>query len=97
MKPDDSIGRVVHAAVGVAGEGGELLDAAKKAWIYGAELDTDNILEECGDCLFYLVALLHECGFDLEDAMKYNLLKLAKRYPEGYTDEAAITRADKAE
>lgn len=97
VKPDDFNGRVLHATVGVSGEGGELLDAAKKAWVYGAPLDTENVKEECGDCLFYLQALLMEIGSSIEEAMEMNITKLNKRYPEGYTDQAAIERADKAE
>jgi len=96
VKPTDTIGRTLHAAVGIAGEAGEVLDAVKKTWIYGKPLDRDNLLEESGDLLFYISALLTENGFTLEDAMHHNITKLAKRYPEGYTDSASIERADKA-
>lgn len=95
IKPGDSIGRSMHAAAGIAGEAGEIIDAVKKTWIYGQPLDTENILEECGDTLFYVVALLLEHGFSLDDAMHYNMFKLSKRYPDGYSDAAAIERADK--
>jgi NTP pyrophosphatase (non-canonical NTP hydrolase) len=97
VKPQDHIGRTLHAAVGIAGEAGEVLDAVKKTWIYGKELDRENLLEESGDLLFYIVALLTENGFTLEDAMQANIEKLKKRYPEGYTDSAAIERADKVQ
>lgn len=96
VKPQDHIGRTLHAAVGIAGEAGEVLDAVKKTWIYGKELDRENLLEESGDLLFYITALLTENGFTLEEAMQANIAKLAKRYPQGYTDSAAIERADKA-
>lgn len=96
IKPGDSMGRMVHASMGVSGEAGELIDAIKKAWIYGKPLDRENVLEEAGDLMFYLQALLTECGFTLDQAMEYNVAKLAKRYPKGYTDAAAIERADKA-
>jgi NTP pyrophosphatase (non-canonical NTP hydrolase) len=97
IKPSDHAGRCVHAAMCVAGEGGELIDAVKKHWIYGAELDTANILEECGDVLFYVAALLGEVGYNLNDAMVHNVAKLKKRYPQGFTEQAARDRADKAE
>ncbi len=96
VKPDDHTGRLVHASMGVAGEAGELVDAVKKHWVYGKPLDKENILEECGDTLFYLVAMLHECGFSLMDAMEANQAKLAKRYPDGWSEQAAIERKDKA-
>ncbi len=53
IKPSDTLGRALHAAVGVSGEAGELLDAIKKTWIYEEPLDLENIIEECGDSLFY--------------------------------------------
>lgn len=87
--------RVIHAAIGAAGEAGEILDAAKKMWVYGKPLDTDNILEEGGDILFYITALLTECGHSLEDAMYHNIAKLEKRYPKGFSQADAIARADK--
>ena len=91
----DPLERKLHAAVGIAGEAGEILDALKKAWVYGKPLDTENILEEAGDILFYLQAMLTECGFSIPDAMAHNIDKLKKRYPEGWSPTAAIARADK--
>jgi NTP pyrophosphatase (non-canonical NTP hydrolase) len=96
VKPDDKTGRLVHAAMGISGEAGELVDAVKKHWVYGKPLDTENVLEECGDVLFYLVAMLNECEFSLMDAMEHNEAKLAKRYPDGWSEQAAIERKDKA-
>jgi len=95
VKPEDEKLRLVHAAMGIAGEAGEVADAVKKHWVYGKPLDTENVLEECGDILFYVAACLDLCGFTLDDAMTHNMEKLKKRYPEGYTDAAAIERADK--
>lgn len=48
-----------HAAMGIVGEIGELVDAIKKHTIYGKPLDTVNIMEEIGDCLFYLRLMCH--------------------------------------
>lgn len=95
VKPEDEGGKLLHAAVGIAGEAGELLDAIKKTWIYGKPLDRENLIEECGDALFYISALLDNCGSNLQEAMYENMVKLNKRYPSGYTDQAAQERADK--
>lgn len=96
IKPIDQMGRAVHAVMGVSGEAGELIDALKKAWIYGKDLDHQNLIEECGDCMFYLAALLDQFGYTMSDAAEANYIKLSKRYPQGYTDRAAQDRADKA-
>ena len=64
-KPQTTGERQLHAAVGICGEAGELIDAVKKNWIYGADLDLENVLEECGDLLFYVAAMLINSGFTL--------------------------------
>jgi NTP pyrophosphatase (non-canonical NTP hydrolase) len=87
---------ILHMAVGVSGEAGELLDAVKKHAVYQKQLDFDNVREEAGDILFYLTGLLNELGLTLNECIEANVEKLSKRYPEKrYTNEAAIARADK--
>ena len=89
---------ILHMAVGVSGEAGELLDAVKKHAVYQKPLDFDNVREEAGDILFYLTGLLNELGLTLNECIEANVEKLSKRYPERrYTNEAAIARADKDE
>jgi NTP pyrophosphatase (non-canonical NTP hydrolase) len=89
---------ILHMAVGVSGEAGELLDAVKKHAVYQKPLDFDNVREEAGDILFYLTGLLNELGLTLNECIEANVEKLSKRYPERrYTNEAAIARADKEE
>jgi len=86
----------IHMAMGVAGEAGELLDTIKKSSIYRKPYDVDNIIEECGDILFYVTGMLNSFGATLEDAMRANIDKLSVRYSKGkYTDEQANKRADK--
>lgn len=88
---------ILHAAVGISGESGELLDAVKKHWAYGKELDITNVIEELGDLEFYMQAMRNLLQLTREEVIAVNMAKLAQRY-EGltYSDEAAIARADKA-
>ena len=89
---------LVHMAMGVAGESGELLDAIKKAAIYRKPLDRENVLEECGDLLFYIQGVLNYYSVPMEEVIELNRLKLLKRYSEGkYSNTQATTRADKQE
>jgi NTP pyrophosphatase (non-canonical NTP hydrolase) len=53
-----------HAGVGLMTEVGELLDAYKRAIIYGKELDKVNALEEIGDMMWYLNLWIHHHGID---------------------------------
>ena len=86
---------LLHFAVGVSGEAGELLDAVKKAAIYKKPLDRVNVIEELGDLEFYMSALRGQLGITREETMAENMLKLAKRYNNGYSNEDAQFRADK--
>jgi NTP pyrophosphatase (non-canonical NTP hydrolase) len=103
VKPGDEIIRqltphqahLLHMAVGVSGEAGELLDAIKKHCVYQKQINMDNVIEEAGDILFYLTGLLNDLNISLEDCIKANIVKLSKRYPNGYSNAAAIARADK--
>ena len=106
VKPGDEIVRqltpqqahLLHMAVGVSGEAGELLDAVKKHCVYQKQIDIDNIKEEAGDILFYMTGLLNELDMSLEDCIIANREKLSKRYASGsYSNEQAISRADKEE
>lgn len=87
---------LLHAAVGVSGEAGELLDAVKKNWVYNKPLDQHNVMEELGDLLFYITAALLLIEVPLEAVLAANVQKLDKRYPQAhYSDAAAQARADK--
>ena len=93
LSPED--GKLLHAALLVADEAGELISPIKKYFAYGKPLDTENILEEAGDLLFSVTAVLLQLGFTLEQAMTHNREKLAVRYPDGFTLQAGLDRADK--
>ena len=88
----------MHAALGVAGEAGELADAIKKHVVYGKPLDRANIVEELGDLRFYMQQIMNMHQITEEEVLQGNANKLSKRYPKGgYSNEAAIARADKVE
>lgn len=104
IKPGDEIicqltpqqANLLHMAVGVSGEAGELLDAIKKHCVYQKQIDLNNVMEEAGDILFYLTGLLSELDMTIEECIEANMNKLSKRYPQGtYSNTAAIARADK--
>ena len=70
---------LLHMAVGVSGEAGELLDAVKKAVIYRKPLDCENVVEELGDIEFYLEGLRQGLGITREETIAANIEKLGKR------------------
>lgn len=94
VKRREGIEGPLHATIGMAGESSECLDLVKKSWVYGKPLDTIKLQEEAGDTLHYLMMLCITQGWTFEDLADNNKAKLDKRYPQGYTDAAAIARAD---
>src|SRR5258708_3491897 len=92
----------IHAATGLAGESGEVLDHMKKHWVYDREMDREKVMEEMGDTIHYFFMMLIKLSegqpepITLQDIWLNNITKLLKRYPDGFSKEAAIARADKA-
>lgn len=86
---------LLHAAIGIAGEAGELLDAVRKHVFDGQPLDRENVIEELGDLCFYLEAACQAIGVSRVEIEIYNMTKLSKRYEGGYSDQQAQERKDK--
>lgn len=86
---------LLHAAVGVAGEAGEMLELVKKHWAYGKKLDPESLIREMGDLIFYFTKIMNMLGITIHEVRGTNFAKLRARYPTGsYSDEQAIARAD---
>lgn len=93
--PDNLLGDILHSAVGISGEAGELLDHMKKAVWQDHKLDFDYMTLELGDILFYLTSMCNCIGTDIDEVRKLNIEKLTKRYPDGKFDkERSINRDD---
>lgn len=92
---DESRCDLIHMAIGIAGEAGELLDAIKKHVCYGQPLDMANVVEELGDIEFYCEGLRQAIGWTRRDVIDANKAKLTKRYAKEYSDKQAKDRRDK--
>lgn len=77
---------------GLIGESGEVVDAFKKHLFQGHELDINNVKEELGDIMFYIVNLCSQLDLNMSDVLQGNLYKLGKRYPEGFETERSVHR-----
>lgn len=75
--------RLIHAVLGIVKESIELIDGLF-LFIEGdtPELDTINMVEETGDCLWYEALLADVLQVQLDDFMGRNIRKLQRRYPD---------------
>jgi len=86
-----------HAIVGLNDEMGELNEVLKRAMYYGDPIDDDNILEEYGDMMYYIILdcmriaknkkMSEEQVFATIFSM--NSAKLKARYPDGFKESKA--------
>ncbi len=80
--------QTANAALGLAGEAGEIADYYKKLWFHPTHTrnpSRDDLRKEIGDVLWYLAALNEiEFGDSLLDVAKENICKLQGRWPERY-------------
>jgi NTP pyrophosphatase (non-canonical NTP hydrolase) len=84
--------KLTIGALGLAGESGEVNDAIKKWLFAGHGLDAPHLLEEMGDVLWYMALICSAFGWTLDDAIKMNIEKLHKRYPNGFESERSVNR-----
>lgn len=84
--------KLVNGALGLAGEAGEVADHIKKHQFQGHDLDKNEIVNECGDVLWYLAEILEGVGVSMEEAMRLNIDKLMRRYPDGFEVERSVNR-----
>ena len=98
LKADTEPMMKLHTALGICGEAGEFADAVKKSIIYGQPENTENLIEELGDLLFYIQAAINVFSLDVEQIMQHNAGKLAKRYEKlTFTVAESAERKDKKE
>jgi NTP pyrophosphatase (non-canonical NTP hydrolase) len=84
--------RLLHAAMGMETEVGEMMDQLKKHIFYAKPLDTVNLKEELGDLLWYVAIACDDLGITIEQVMDMVILKLRARYPERFTEYDAQNR-----
>ncbi len=91
-RPDDQ--QLANAALGLAGEAGEVADMMKKHLFHAHPLDRDAMVKELGDCMWYVAAMATALGVELDEIGERNIAKLRQRYPEGFSAERSLNRTD---
>jgi len=83
---------MMYTALALNGEAGEVAEHIKKAFFHGHELDRAGLEKELGDVLWYLAVMADTLDMPLEDIARRNIEKLARRYPEGFSEERSQHR-----
>ena len=86
LDPDNWKQRLNLGAMGLAGEGGEVVDHIKKCWFHDKDIDREYIVLELGDMLWYYSLILRTLNLSLDEVISANIKKLTERYPERHID-----------
>ena len=91
----DCIGaKIENGLHGLAGEVGELHDHWKKYLYQRHEFNAEHMRKELGDVLWYVAEMACGLGCTLEEIAQMNIDKLLARYPDGFTAEKSLNRAE---
>lgn len=82
-----------HALHGMVGEIGEIHSLYQKEY-QGHHIDNEHLLKEVGDLCWFIAEYCTALGVNLSDVMMANIEKLKKRYPEGFSVEESLHRAE---
>ena len=85
---------LLNSALGLCGESGEVADLVKKHRFQGHDLDLDHVAKELGDIAWYLAVGAYAIGYDLETILQMNVDKLEARYPDGFSTDRSLHRAE---
>lgn len=77
--------RAAHAALSLTAEAGEVANLYAK-FLRGKRLDPDEVLEEAGDVLWGVAAVLNDMGLSMNQAMERNIGKLRERHGERFNE-----------
>lgn len=86
--------RRLVAALGLAGEAGEVAELVKKQIGHGHAIAPEQIAKELGDALWYVAAVATLYELDLGQIAAENIDKLRQRYPEGFNQADSVARRD---
>ena len=85
---------LLNSALGLCGESGEVADIVKKHRFQGHDIDIEHIAKELGDVAWYLAVGAYAIGYDLETILQMNVDKLEARYPDGFSADRSLHRAE---
>lgn len=82
-----------HALHGMVGEIGEIHSLYQKLY-QGHEMDYEHLKSEIGDLCWFIAEFCTALSWNLSDVMMDNIEKLRKRYPEGFSVDESLHRAE---
>jgi|SRR3989344_2329371 len=87
-KFDSKEKEILTWGLGIAGEAGDVASCIKKTFAHDND-QRAGIRENIGDSLWYAAIICNFFDWDMQEVLDENIEKLKKRFPAGFTMEAA--------
>lgn len=83
----------IHAAMGICGEAGEVMDHMKKVTFNNQDLDKEHLVAELGDICCYMNLMITVLDTTWQHVFDVNIAKLSARYKDlQYSHDSANNR-----
>lgn len=82
-----------HAVFGLASEAGEVAGILQKQY-QGHPVELEHFKKELGDCLWMIAEACTALDIFMEEVMQTNIEKLKARFPDGFSPERSLHRAE---
>jgi NTP pyrophosphatase (non-canonical NTP hydrolase) len=79
---------ILSWGLGIAGEAGDVAGCIKKTFTHQND-QRSGIKENIGDTLWYAAMICNFFGWDFDEVLRENILKLKKRHPKGFNFKTA--------
>ena len=81
--------------LGIAGEAGDVASCIKKTFAHENKIVEKGIRENLGDTLWYSAMICNFFNWNMDEVLEENIVKLKKRYPDGFTLKDAQRKGEK--
>ena len=86
--------QLLNGILGLGGRPGVYEDIYKKHLFPKHPLEKERIIEALGDCCWYIALCAYALETTLEDIMQQNIDNLRARYPNGFSADRSVHRAE---
>ena len=90
---NDFMAMEFHALHGMVGEIGELHSLYQKIF-QGHKFDETHAKKELGDLMWFVAEYCSAKGWEMSEVAQLNIEKLKARFPEGFSAERSLNRAE---
>ncbi len=87
------VDKIIHGVLGLNSEAGEVSGILQKVYL-GQDISTEYLMKELGDCMWMIAEICTAIDCTIEEVCEMNIEKLQKRYPDRFSADKSLHRAE---